>query len=158
MACRAEDLPLIRPMHLGDLPAVMALEVQAYPHPWTAGIFADCLRAGYSAWTLRDADDHLVAYALMSLAAGEGHVLNICVAPRWQGRGHGQRLLAHLIHIARHAATEVLCLEVRASNLRAAALYVAAGFKPIGRRPGYYPCPDGQREDADVYALSLAEP
>ena len=63
MACRAEDLPLIRPMHLGDLPAVMALEVHAYPHPWTAGIFADCLRAGYSAWTLRDADDHLVAYA-----------------------------------------------------------------------------------------------
>ena len=77
MACRAEDLPLIRPMHLGDLPAVMALEVQAYPHPWTAGIFADCLRAGYSAWTLRDADDHLVAYALMSLAAGERR----CMSP-----------------------------------------------------------------------------
>lgn len=155
MASLTDGVPVIRPMQLQDLSAVMELELRAYPNPWTEGIFADCLQAGYSAWVLYGEADRLVGYALMSLAAGEGHVLNICVAPSLQGQGHGQRLLAHLIHIARHASTEVLFLEVRISNLRATALYTAAGFKAIGRRPGYYPCPDGQREDADVYSLTL---
>lgn len=155
MALPTDGAPGIRPMHVQDLPAVIALELRAYPSPWTEGIFIDCLRAGYSAWVMRDADEHLVGYALMSMAAGEGHVLNVCVDPALQGQGHGQRLLAHLIHIARHAGTEVLFLEVRVSNRRAATLYLAAGFTPIGRRPGYYPCPNGGREDADVYSLAL---
>ena len=30
----------------------MAIEVRAYPFPWTLGIFRDCLRADYPAWVL----------------------------------------------------------------------------------------------------------
>ncbi|WP_370632683.1 GNAT family N-acetyltransferase, partial [Eikenella sp. Marseille-P7795] len=39
-------------------------------------------------------------------------------------------------------------LEVRSSNRAAFALYQQHGFIPSGRRPGYYPRPDGSREDA----------
>ncbi len=153
---RSTEAPLqLRPMCEDDIDAVCVLERDAYPTPWTPGMFADCLQAGYSAWVLSAAPGDVSGYALLSLAAGEGHILNICIAPSSQGQGHGRRLLAHLIDIARHAGTEIMFLEVRITNERAAQLYSAAGFKRIGRRPGYYPCPDGGREDADVFALSL---
>ena len=34
----------LRPMREADLDAVMDIELQAYPFPWTRGIFRDCLR------------------------------------------------------------------------------------------------------------------
>lgn len=156
MASSPDIFPVVlRPMCRDDLDAVCALEREAYPTPWTQGMFADCLQAGYSAWVLSCASGDVSGYALLSMAAGEGHILNICIAPARQGQGHGRRLLEHLLEIARHAGTEILFLEVRVSNQRAAQLYTATGFKMIGRRPGYYPCPDGGREDADIYALGL---
>ena len=38
---------VFRPMVPEDVPAVAALEAQAYEFPWSEGIFRDCLRVGY---------------------------------------------------------------------------------------------------------------
>ena len=73
--------PVLRPMRDSDLGAVLEIELRAYPFPWTRGIFEDCLRAAYPAWVLVD-DATIVGYAVLSVAAGEAHVLNICVDPR----------------------------------------------------------------------------
>ncbi|WP_043690282.1 ribosomal protein S18-alanine N-acetyltransferase [Luteimonas huabeiensis] len=156
MSARAADegaAPQLRPMREADLDAVMVVERQAYPFPWTAGIFRDCLRAGYPAWLLQEGDA-VIGYGVLSVAADEAHVLNVCVAPAAQGRGHGRRLLRALLRIARgHGAARVF-LEVRPSNPGAIALYHAEGFNEIGRRPRYYPAVGG-REDAIVMALEL---
>ena len=147
--------PVLRPMRDSDLGAVLEIELRAYPFPWTRGIFEDCLRAAYPAWVLVD-DATIVGYAVLSVAAGEAHVLNICVDPRVQGRGHGRRLLHALLHLARGRGAERLFLEVRPSNRGALALYHAEGFNEIGRRPRYYPARTG-REDAIVMAMELLE-
>ena len=84
--------PLLRPMREADLDAVHAIEIRAYPFPWTLGIFRDCLRADYPAWVLHE-DGRVLGYFLMSIAAGEAHVLNVCVAPEAQGRGLGRKLV-----------------------------------------------------------------
>ena len=153
LAADAGAAPRLRPMREDDLDAVMAVERQAYPFPWTPGIFRDCLRAGYPAWLLQEGDA-VIGYGVLSLAADEAHVLNVCVAPAAQGRGHGRRLLRSLLGIARgHGAMRVF-LEVRPSNPGAIALYHDEGFNEIGRRPRYYPAADG-REDAIVMALEL---
>ncbi|MCD9032228.1 ribosomal protein S18-alanine N-acetyltransferase [Luteimonas sp. Y-2-2-4F] len=153
LAADAGTAPRLRPMREDDLDAVMAVERQAYPFPWTPGIFRDCLRAGYPAWLLQEGDA-VIGYGVLSLAADEAHVLNVCVAPAAQGRGHGRRLLRSLLGIARgHGAMRVF-LEVRPSNPGAIALYHDEGFNEIGRRPRYYPAADG-REDAIVMALEL---
>lgn len=140
-------------MRLVDLEQIESIERQAYSHPWTEGIFRDCLRAGYGCWSLEQAGE-VIGYGILSAAAGEAHVLNVCVVPDAQGEGHGTRLMKRLIDLARWHQAERIFLEVRPSNERAIALYQRLGFAAIGRRPGYYPAEDG-REDALVMALPL---
>lgn len=147
--------PALRPMRESDLDAVMAVEQRAYPFPWTRGIFRDCLAAGYPAWVLHE-HELLIGYAVVSLAAGEAHILNICIAPAQQGRGLGRMLLRALLKQARDAKAERVFLEVRPSNPNAIALYHSEGFNEIGRRPRYYPSHEG-REDAIVMAIELVD-
>ena len=148
-----ESVAVLRAMRETDLEAVTTIELQAYPFPWTPGIFRDCLRAGYGCWVL-ERDGVIIGYGILSVAAGEAHVLNVCVAPRAQGLGHGKRLMRRLMDLARWHRAERVFLEVRPSNPRAIKLYHELGFNEIGRRPQYYPAKDG-REDAIVMAYEL---
>ncbi|TWI14231.1 ribosomal protein S18-alanine N-acetyltransferase [Aerolutibacter ruishenii] len=143
----------LRPMREDDLVAVHAVEARAYEFPWTLGIFRDCLRSDYAAWVLEEAGV-VIGYVLMSIAAGEAHILNVCVAPEHQGRGLGRRLVRAVMHVARGRGAERVFLEVRPSNVGAIALYHDEGFNEIGRRPRYYPARDG-REDAIVMAMEI---
>ncbi len=142
-------------MHPDDLPTVLAVERAAYPTPWSEGIFRDCLRVGYCCLVAED-DSELIGHVIMMVAAGECHVLNVCVHPRRQGRGLGRRLLRRVLALARRRDADTAFLEVRASNAAAIGLYASEGFNEIGRRRGYYPAVDGDgREDAVVMALAL---
>ncbi|HEX5664426.1 MULTISPECIES: ribosomal protein S18-alanine N-acetyltransferase [unclassified Lysobacter] len=143
----------LRVMREDDLDAVMAIELRAYPFPWSRGIFRDCLRAGYPSWVLED-DEDIIGYGVLSVAADEAHILNLCTAPHRQGHGHGRRLLRALLQQARSRGAQRLFLEVRPSNPQAVALYMGEGFSEIGRRPRYYPAHHG-REDAIVMAMEL---
>jgi [ribosomal protein S18]-alanine N-acetyltransferase len=143
----------LRPMREGDLDTVMEIENRAYPFPWTHGIFRDCLRADYPAWILHD-EERVLGYGVLSIAADEAHVLNLCIDPAMQGGGHGRRLLRALLKIARGHGAQRIFLEVRPSNPHALALYHDEGFNEIGRRPRYYPAKQG-REDAIVMAIEL---
>lgn len=144
----------LRPMRASDLEAVMRVELSAYPYPWTIGIFEDCLRIGYCCW-VAESDEGIVGYAVMSVAAGEAHLLNLCVAPHRQRAGLGRRLLGHVLMLAREHAAETLFLEVRPSNEAALHLYREAGFVEVGTRRSYYPAARGSREDAMVLARVL---
>ena len=138
-----------------DLDQVMEIEQRAYPHPWTRGIFRDCIRVGYGCW-LYERQGGVRAYGVMSVAVGEAHILNLTVAPEHQRQGLGRKLLSYFLHLAlRHNADTVL-LEVRPSNIPAIALYEKMGFNEIGIRKDYYPMQHG-REDALVLAKSLTE-
>ncbi|MGB5233927.1 MAG: ribosomal protein S18-alanine N-acetyltransferase [Candidatus Macondimonas sp.] len=145
---------LERPLTLQDLPAIMAIERRAYEFPWTTGIFSDCLRVGYTAWGLEEFAT-LRAYCITSIAAGEAHILNLCVDPSYQGLGLGGRLLGRMLDLARKRQVERVLLEVRPSNEQAMALYHRYGFSKVGERRGYYPA-QGGREDAVVMSLRLS--
>ena len=154
MAARPEHaLARLRPMRGGDVDAVIAIERRAYPNPWSAGIFHDCMRVGYLAWVVEEGP-RVAGYGLMSIAAGEAHVLNLCVDPARQRHGLGRRLLDHLLRLAAQRGARTVYLEVRPSNAAALELYRRAGFGEIGHRRDYYPDGDG-REDAVVLSLDL---
>lgn len=142
-----------RPMRDADLPAVMEVERAAYPHPWSEGIFRDCLRVGYCCW-LTLADHRIIGFGIMSTAVGECHILNLCIHPDWQGRQLGRKTLYRLFEIARRRKVETAFLEVRRSNRAAIALYEQEGFGEVGIRRRYYPC-EGGWEDAIVMARQL---
>ncbi len=142
-----------RPMTEQDLSEVLEIERQGYPHPWTQLIFGDCLHAGYSCWVCGRLGV-IEAYAILSVAAGESHLLNLCVRPESRQQGIGRKLLRHMVSIARRHEAEVLFLEVRPSNASARALYEDEGFNELGNRRDYYPA-GNSREDALILARVL---
>ncbi|MDX1625534.1 MAG: ribosomal protein S18-alanine N-acetyltransferase [Wenzhouxiangellaceae bacterium] len=143
----------VREMAGRDLDRVAAIEQDSYPFPWTRGIFADCIRVGYVC-RVADVDGEVAGYLVLSAAAGEAHLLNLCVAPDWRRTGISRVLLEAALVEAGLREAQRLFLEVRPSNAAAIALYEGAGFRTIGRRPGYYPADDG-REDARVMVRHL---
>ncbi len=156
MNARVADASQVRVMRQADIDLVAAIEQRAYPFPWSPGIFRDCLRAGHECWVL-DSRGGIIGYGVLSAAASEAHVLNVCIAPEHQGHGHGRHLLRRLVDIARWHMADRVFLEVRPSNPGAIALYDSEGFNEIGRRPNYYPATKG-REDAIVMAMELLPP
>ena len=146
-----------RPMTVRDLDAVVAVENIAYSYPWSRGNFTDSLAAGYVAEVLVDSAAGVVGYFVAMTGVDELHLLNITVAPAWQGLGHGRALLAAVQGHARALGLASLWLEVRHGNERARALYRRLGFAEVGLRRGYYPAA-GRREDAVVMSLALAGP
>jgi ribosomal-protein-alanine N-acetyltransferase len=101
-------------------------------------------------------DGQLIGYGVLSIAADEAHVLNICIDPFTQSRGLGRQLLRALVQLAGDRGAQRVFLEVRPSNTPALALYHSEGFNEIGRRPRYYPAAQG-REDAVVMAIELVD-
>jgi len=144
-----------RPMLPQDVDAVLEVELAAFSHPWTRGIFLDCIKPGYECWLMFQ-DNQQVGHTVLSVAGDESHLLNITVRPQNQKSGLGAALLEFIIERARAMGAEVTFLEVRASNHTASRLYERFGFNEIGRRPNYYPAVGG-REDALVMAYSLVD-
>jgi ribosomal-protein-alanine N-acetyltransferase len=143
----------VRPMAMQDLDDVMRVELAMYPFPWTRRIFEDCLRVGYRCH-VGEVEGAFAGYGVMSVGAGEAHVLNLCVAGEFQRRGLGREILSHLLNEADALEVSDVFLEVRPSNKGATALYEQMGFNQVGLRKDYYPTEDG-REDAIIYAAGL---
>ncbi|MBD8899314.1 ribosomal protein S18-alanine N-acetyltransferase [Rhodanobacter sp. DHG33] len=151
MAAVAKPASHMRLMRMDDLDAVAAIEQASYDFPWTRGIFADCIKAGHPCWVLCIGEE-VAGYGILSVAAGEAHVLNICISAEHRGLGLGRHLLGRLLDVARWSGAQHVFLEVRPSNPLAKVLYESVGFHEIGRRPRYYPAREG-REDAIVMEL-----
>ena len=143
----------IRPMQEEDLQSVLAVEESAYDFPWSESIFKDCLHVGYCCWVLEH-EGMVVAHGVMTIAAGESHVLNICVHKDYQKMGFGRRLLEYLLNLALERDVNMTFLEVRPSNFSAIKLYLDMGFDEIGTRRNYYPAKMG-REDALIFARTI---
>lgn len=165
-------LKYLRQMTMADMPKVMEGELRSYPHPWTEGIFIDCLLSKrYSCWvldagTVKDNEKisprdnieqqniELWGHIVISAVAGEAHILNLCVYPDMQSKGWGRKLLTEAEWIAKQHRAETCFLEVRPSNLSGMNLYQDMGYNEIGTRKNYYPTENG-REDAVVMAKTL---
>lgn len=149
MSAELKALPArLRDMRQTDVTMVATIEQSAYEFPWSPGIFRDCLLAGYTSVVLEH-NGKVVGYGIMSVAAGEAHLLNLALSESARRMGNGKRLLEHLMEVARQAGADGMYLEVRPSNQRALELYERAGFEVLGRRRGYYRARGGT-EDAVV--------
>ena len=144
----AEAPVSIRDMKHDDLAMVSDIERRSYEFPWSHGVFRDCLLAGYRSSVLIR-DKRVVGYGILSIAADEAHILNLCIDPEFRSMGYGERLLDTMLSHARGATVREVLLEVRPSNKTALALYRKKGFFQVANRPAYYQSHEG-REDAAV--------
>lgn len=144
---------VIRLMRHEDLSHVSDIERRSYDFPWSHGVFYDCLLAGYQCVVL-ERDGDVAGYAILSVAAGEAHILNLCVDPAFRSHGYGERMLDEILFRARTSSVREIFLEVRPSNVHALTLYKKKGFYQVAHRPQYYQAHEG-REDAAVLAKKL---
>src|SRR5665811_2008508 len=80
------------PITLENLAGIMPIEQDVYSHPWSAGNFADSLRAGYQAQQLV-AQGQVIGYFVAMKGVDEVHLLNLTVAAAFQRQGWAQVLL-----------------------------------------------------------------
>jgi len=148
-----EPPSVIRDMGHDDVSMVSDIERRSYEFPWSHGVFRDCLLAGYHCIVL-ERHGRVAGYGILSIAAGEAHILNLCVDPKYRSHGYGEYLLDAILAQSRTANVREIFLEVRPSNTTALALYRKKGFHKVARRPAYYQATEG-REDAAVLAKKL---
>jgi ribosomal protein S18 acetylase RimI-like enzyme len=80
----------------------------------------------------------LCGISLASLvAAGCGHITQICVTPAVRGTGIGHALLRQSLTILRDADCRSATLTVTAANEDAVTLYERVGFRTVRRFPAY---------------------
>ncbi len=145
-------------MQRSDLKAVAALEVLAYPYPWSKQLFEDSLSAGDDCSVMvsqeASAKDAIIGHAVMTTVLDDATILNIAIHPDYQQQGLGRQLLNHLLQRAQILGARQCFLEVRSSNMPAITMYHSAGFVEVGRRRNYYPSSD-EREDALVLQRTI---
>lgn len=127
--------------------ALAALERRCFTDPWSDVSFHESVEAGWSFGLVAERAEGIGGYLIAREAAGTGEILNLAVAPELRRSGIARQLLAAGLAALAARNVEEVFLEVRESNLAAQALYVGAGFRPVGQRSGYYRSP---KEDALV--------
>ena len=144
---------VFRPMQPSDLEPVAALARDAEPFGWTLRNFQDALGAGYRC-TVGVVGEVIVGYSVVSHVLDECELLEIAVAPAFQGRGYGSALLERAKADAAAGCARLMRLEVRESNARARGMYARHGFSEDGIRRNYYRTEEG-REHAVLMTASL---
>ena len=151
---RPTDAPCrIRRGTPADAPALVLIERRAFADPWSEASFQEALGAAWSFGLVAEVDGEITGYLIAREAGGSGEILNLAVDPPRRRAGIARTLLAAGLAVLRRRGAEEIFLEVRESNLAAQALYLAAGFRPVGHRARYYRNP---LEDALVLRLGLS--
>jgi len=144
VAVRAEPIPdelevRLVAMRRRHLRAVLRIESQVYPRPWSLALFMSELGLRSSrCYVVARVGGSVVGYAGLMLTGDDAHITTIAVDPEWQRHKIGTRLLVFLARESVRRGARNLTLEVRVSNEPAQAMYRRFGFKPAGIRKGYY--------------------
>jgi [ribosomal protein S18]-alanine N-acetyltransferase len=133
---RAE--PTLSPATPRDAAALATIHTASFNRGWSEHEFEQLL-TDRSVVADRAASGRTnVGFILSRRAADEAEILSVAVARSWRGRGLSRRLLE--LHLRRLAGLglRAVFLEVDEDNTPARRLYARAGFREVGRRPGYY--------------------
>lgn len=148
---------MLRKLTPNDIPQLVAIEIATQISPWSEELFQHCFQVTNYGWGIESIEGIIVAFILITIQAGECHILNFCVKTNYQRQGYGQHLLQHMMAEIEQKNVAIAYLEVRNTNTPAITLYQKTGFKKIGERKNYYLSPKGT-EDAWVFAKILANP
>jgi ribosomal-protein-alanine N-acetyltransferase len=133
-----------------ELAALHALCFTDMPRPWTAGEF-EAIAALASTLAVARPE----GFALGRVAGPEAELLTLAVHPAARRRGVGRALVRDFEAVAAGRGAREVFLEVAVTNLAAQRLYDSLGYRPAGRRAGYYARAAGPAVDALVLAKVL---
>ena len=134
--------PLVRPIRLSDLPAVMETDRQSLSRPWSEAVWREELTSPFGLYLVLEENG--------AVSGDEMHVMTIAIRPGLRRRGYARVLFQTALEAPASAVARRVYLEVRPSNTGARALYCSLGFIETGLRPAYY-----GDEDALLMTLDL---
>jgi ribosomal-protein-alanine N-acetyltransferase len=141
--------PVLSEATARDAPGIAALHGVSFRRGWSDGEIERLLIERNTIAHRATVGRTLCGFILSRLAAGEAEILSVAVSSARRGRGLARALLhLHLRRLAGLGAQAVF-LEVDEDNEPARRLYNRAGFREVGRRPGYY------RKDSGEPAMAL---
>lgn len=140
------------PIESQHIHALLEIEEEAYPEPWTEGMFREEARSYRSHFYVVYAGETIIGYGGFWLVLDEAHITSVTIRQSYRGLGHGRRLLEFILEKAVEVGARIATLEVRVSNQRARTLYERTGFRAVGLRKNYYP---KSGEDAVVMLKEL---
>ncbi len=138
MSRDAPPIPDLRRLTRHDIPVLMPVEREAYPDPWTQGMFRQETVNQSSHFYVGYEGESLIVYGGFWLVLEEAHLTKVTVRADRRGEGLGRALMVFLLDEARRLGATTVRLEVRESNLPAQRLYRTLGFRKVGVRKGYY--------------------
>ena len=131
----------IRPMDVGDVDGVAAIEACS-PSPWSeAAIAAELRRSGGYALVATEENGEVAAWCCGLQVGVEAELLKIAVVPGGRRKGLARSLLTELCSRFTLRGVEKIFLEVRGRNHPALQLYSGLGWRETGRRSSYYSDP-----------------
>ena len=142
--------PLVRPIRLSDLPAVMETDRRSLSRPWSEAVWREELTSPFGLYLALEENGAVSGHIGAKLISDEMHVMTIAVRPELRRRGYARALLQGALDSPDSAGVRRVYLEVRPSNTGARALYGSLGFVETGLRPAYY-----GDEDALLMTLDL---
>ncbi|WP_042479216.1 ribosomal protein S18-alanine N-acetyltransferase [Bacillus ndiopicus] len=142
-----------RKMTVADVEAVYAIEVAAFPTPWTLDSFYyEMTENQFAYYTVAEENGEILGFCGSWLVIDSAQITNVAVIESARGRKIGEGLMCEAMRVAREANMETMSLEVRVSNVVAKSLYYKLGFQDGGLRKGYY---TDNQEDALVMWVKL---
>jgi ribosomal-protein-alanine N-acetyltransferase len=126
------------PLQEEHLDEVTAIELEAYPEPWTREMFVQEIHSDRAHFYVAYLAEFLAGYGGFWLVCDEAHITSVTARDRFRGRGFGRQILQFVLGVAAGLGVSLATLEVRASNFRAQNLYLSEGFRLVGARKGYY--------------------
>ena len=128
----------IAPAGASHASVLAALHADAFPDGWSAEEFVRMLAMpGAAASIATDGAGEPLGMIVWRHAGGEAEVLTIAVRADRRRAGAGRALIEAAVADLPAPVTEIF-IEVAEPNVAARALYRAAGFETVGRRPAYY--------------------
>lgn len=134
-----------------DAENIAALEKEAFSLPQSKDDFLEMVKKSDKHLLVAVCDGSFAGYIGAYTVCGESDIMTVAVSKEYRKNGIGRQLVNALFGELK-GKSEVVFLEVRASNSAAVSLYTSLGFEKIGIRKNYYKLPT---EDAVLYKKEL---
>jgi len=138
-----------------DIDAILRIEVESFPSPWSRFDFQFYLQAFPDSFFVYTKDTTLIGYIVASIHQERsqypvGRIDSIAVTPELRRQGIGQQLMSQLLETLEEKGCREVLLVVRVSNHVAQEFYRSFGFQVKSQLTGYY-----NGEDGLVMAMEL---
>ncbi len=129
----------IREMTIDDVDSIFEIEKEQFVVPWTKESFIKDLTENFCAiYYVAICDGEIAGYLGLWHVITEGHMTNVAVGKKFEGRGIGNLLIQKMIDVAIEKEMIGITLEVSTVNDKALHLYKKYGFEVHGTRKEYY--------------------